>query len=138
VKERLALVIAALWWGSLTTLGFLVVPMLFAHLPTPAQAGGMAARLFAAQTGVSVGCGLLLLMIFGPKRTFPSVNGSFSAIGLVAFSMLLSLLVEFGVSPRILARENLSLWHSVGSAMYFLQWICTGLLLWRLTARQAP
>jgi hypothetical protein len=138
VKERLALVIAALWWGSLTTLGFLVVPMLFAHLPTPAQAGGMAARLFAAQTGVSVGCGLLLLLIFGPKRTFPSVNGSFSAIGLVAFSMLLSLLVEFGVSPRIVARENLSLWHSVGSAMYFLQWICTGLLLWRLTARQAP
>ena len=138
MKERLALVIAALWWGSLTTLGFLVVPMLFAHLPTPAQAGGMAARLFAAQTGVSVGCGLLLLLIFGPKRTFPSVNGSFSAIGLVAFSMLLSLLVEFGVSPRIVARENLSLWHSVGSAMYFLQWICTGLLLWRLTARQAP
>jgi len=98
----------------------------------------MAARLFAAQTGVSVGCGLLLLLIFGPKRTFPSVNGSFGAIGLVAFSMLLSLLVEFGVSPRIVARENLSLWHSVGSAMYFLQWICTGLLLWRLTARQAP
>ena len=138
MKERLALVIAALWWGSLTTLGFLVVPMLFAHLPTPAQAGGMAARLFAAQTGVSVGCGLLLLMIFGPKRTFPSVNGSFSAIGLVAFSMLMSLLVEFGVSPRIVARENHSLWHTVGSAMYFLQWICTGLLLWRLTARQAP
>jgi hypothetical protein len=137
VKERLALVIAALWWGSLTTLGLLVVPMLFAHLPTPAQAGGMAARLFAAQTGMSVGCGLLLLMIFGPKRTFPSVNGSFNAIILVAFSMLMSLLVEFGVSPRIVARENLSLWHTVGSAMYFLQWICTGLLLWRLTARQA-
>jgi hypothetical protein len=138
VKERLAMVIAALWWGSLTTLGFLVVPMLFAHLPTPAQAGGMAARLFAAQTGLSVGCGLLLLMIFGPKRTFPSFNESFSAIGLVAFSMLLSLLVEFGVSPRIVARENLSFWHSAGSAMYFLQWICTGLLLWRLTGRQAP
>ena len=138
MKERLALVIAALWWGSLTTLGFLVVPMLFAHLPTPAQAGGVAARLFAAQTGVSVGCGLLLLMIFGPKRTFPNVSGSFIAIGLVAFSMLLSLLVEFGVSPRIVARENLSFWHSAGSALYFLQWICTGLLLWRLTGRQAP
>jgi hypothetical protein len=52
--------------------------------------------------------------------------------------MLLSLLVEFGVSPRIVARENLSLWHSVGSAMYFLQWICTSLLFWRLTGRQAP
>jgi hypothetical protein len=28
-----------LWWGSLTTLAFFVVPMLFAHLPTPAMAG---------------------------------------------------------------------------------------------------
>eukprot|EP01034_Spumella_vulgaris_P004163 gene4163-5307_t len=54
--------LAALWWGSLTALGFLVVPMLFANLPTPAMAGGMAAKLFNAQTWVSLGCGVLMLM----------------------------------------------------------------------------
>ena len=41
---RLPVLVAALWWGSLTTIGFLVVPLLFAHLPTPAVAGAMAAQ----------------------------------------------------------------------------------------------
>ena len=57
---RLSFLAAALWWGSLTTVGLLVVPMLFAHLPTPAMAGTMAAKLFAAQIWVSVCCALLL------------------------------------------------------------------------------
>ena len=77
--------VAALWWGSLTTLGFAVVPLLFAYLPSPALAG-----------------------------------------------MLLALLVEFAVAPRILARENLRLWHGVGSAMYLLQWICAAVTFARL------
>ena len=47
--------------------------------------------------------------------------------------MLAALLVEFGVAPRILAREDLKLWHTVGSALYVLQWLCTGLLLWHAT-----
>ena len=137
MRDRLPLVLAALWWGSLTTLGFLVVPMLFAHLPTPAIAGGMAARLFSAQTWVSVGCGALLLMLFTSGKDSPSVNRSYFAIVLVVLSMLLALLVEFGAAPRIVARENLALWHRVGSALYFLQWLGTGLLLWRLTLHRA-
>ncbi|PJC20957.1 MAG: DUF4149 domain-containing protein, partial [Comamonadaceae bacterium CG_4_9_14_0_8_um_filter_57_21] len=36
---KLAVWLAALWWGNLTTVGFGVVPMLFANLPTPAIAG---------------------------------------------------------------------------------------------------
>ena len=52
--------IAAVWWGSLTTLGFFVVPMLFAHLPTPAMAGAMAAKLFTVQTAISVISGMVL------------------------------------------------------------------------------
>ena len=54
--------LAALWWGSLTTLGFGVVPLLFANLPTPAMAGSMAARLFEVQTWVSALLGVGLLM----------------------------------------------------------------------------
>ena len=37
----LPLWIAAAWAMSLSMLGFLVVPMLFVHLPTPAMAGAM-------------------------------------------------------------------------------------------------
>ena len=48
--------------------------------------------------------------------------------------MLLALLVEYGVVPRIVARENLALWHRVGSAMYFLQWVCAGAVFWKLAS----
>ena len=130
---RLSVVIAALWWGSLTTLGFLVVPMLFAYLPTPAIAGGMAAKLFSAQTWVSCVCGLLLLMISSRKSAEVPVPIEYLAIIFVVSGMLLALLVEFAVAPRIVARDNLKLWHSVGSAMYVLQWVCAGATLWRLS-----
>ncbi len=131
--HRLPLFTAALWWGSLTTLGFLVVPVLFSHLPTPALAGGMAARLFSAQTWVSVVCGLLLLMIFRSNRPLARANTAQAAMIFVVGGMLLALLVEFGVAPRILARDNLKLWHAVGSGMYVLQWLCAGTVLYKLT-----
>ena len=51
--------------------------------------------------------------------------------------MLAALLIEFGVSPRILARDQLKLWHTVGSILYAAQWVSAGLLLWRAT-RQTP
>jgi hypothetical protein len=134
---------AALWWGSLTTIGFLVVPMLFAHLATPAIAGQMAARLFTAQTWVSVVCTLLLLLATGPAvggvaqegqeaQTAPSAAMTAPRLSILA-GLLLALLVEFVVAPRIVARENLALWHRLGSACYLVQWLCAGWTLWRLS-----
>jgi Domain of unknown function (DUF4149) len=148
--SKLTIFTAALWWGSLTTLGFFVVPMLFQYLPTKALAGNMAARLFEAQTWVSVGCCLVLMLILRPKRIENHIDAKNSvksdenipmsgvfpasaAIIFVAFGMLMALLVAFGVSPRIVARENLMLWHAVGSLMYLAQWVCAGIVLWKLS-----
>jgi hypothetical protein len=50
--------------------------------------------------------------------------------------VLFALLVEFAVSPRIIARDNLALWHRVGSAMYFLQWICAAVVFAKLTGER--
>jgi uncharacterized membrane protein len=122
--QRLELFVAALWWGSLTTLGFGVVPLLFARLGSPAQAGQMAAQLFSAQTWVSVVCGLLLLMALRRRNQA-------QGLAWILAGMLLALLVELAVAPRIVARENLAWWHSLGTAMYALQWLCAGACLWR-------
>jgi hypothetical protein len=131
--------LAALWWGSLTTIGFLVVPLLFAHLPSPAMAGGMAARLFAAQTWVSVVCCVLLLLISRPKGEVTQYPWAQAAMVFIVGGLLLALLVQFGVAPRIVARQDLRLWHSVGSVMYALQWCCALVVLWRtLRATPAP
>lgn len=128
--------LAALWWGSLTTLGALVVPLLFVHLPSPALAGGMAAKLFAAQTWLSTGCGLLLLLIHRPGQAGSDNGRAQSALVFMLLGVLLALLSEFAVAPRIVSRENLRLWHSVGSAMFALQWLCAGVTFWQLTRKQ--
>jgi len=131
--------LAAAWVMGLTCLGFMVVPMLFAHLPSPALAGNMAAKLFAAQTGVSTVCALLLVVILrsdqhaAPAQLVPTLTM------LALAGALLALLVEFGVTPHIVARDNLKVWHSVGSAMYFVQWLCALLVFGRLVnAAVAP
>lgn len=137
---------AALWWGSLTTIGALVVPLLFAHLPIPALAGGMAARLFAAQTWVSVVCGVLLLVVSRPKGAVTQYLWAQAAMIFILGGVLLALLSQFAVAPRIVARQDLRLWHSVGGALYLAQWMCAAVVLWhtvrsstvQFEARNAP
>jgi len=141
--QRLPLWLAALWWGSLSTTGFGVVPLLFANLPTPAIAGAMAAKLFAAQTWVAVLCGMGLLLAGTAQQRDANLAphpadfkaGAQLTLGFVALGMLLALLSEFAVAPRIVARENLALWHSLGSSMYLLQWVCASVVFWRLSRR---
>ena len=124
--------IAALWWGSLTTVGFYVVPMLFANLPTPAMAGNMAAKLFSTQTWMAVVCGLLLLLISRSNEPQAKVERTQEATVFIFLGMLLALLSEFGVAPHIIARDNLRLWHSLGTGFYVLQWVCAGLTFRKL------
>ncbi len=135
MRDRLPVLLAALWWGSLSTVGFMVVPMLFAHLPSPAVAGAMAARLFEAQTFVSMACGVLLLVLSRRRHAETQEPWAQAAMVFIIGGLLLALLVQYGVSPRIVVRQNLKLWHSVGTAMYALQWLCALAVLWR-TARR--
>jgi len=134
--SALAIWAAALWWGALTSVGFGVVPMLFANLPTPAMAGAMAAKLFSALTWLAVGCGMLLLIIFRLNQPLALINKARVAIFFVAFGMLLALLSEYAVAPRIVARQDLRLWHSVGTVLYALQWVCAGVTFWMLAGRK--
>jgi len=125
---RLQVFLAALWWGSLGAVGFMVVPMLFMHLETPAIAGQMAAKLFTAQSWLSLVCGLLLLL--AAKRQ--DLGQSHTPSPWVIAGMLFGLLIEVAVKPHILARDNLMLWHNLGTALYALQWVCAAKVLWAL------
>ena len=138
-RQRIGLLAAALWWGSLSALGFVVVPMLFMHLGSPAEAGAMAAKLFSAQTWLSTACATVMLLIFNKKDAPAQSAPALTAMKFIVAGMLLALLVEFGVAPRIVSARadggNLRLWHGLGSAMLLGQWLCAGFTLWRLTAR---
>ncbi len=142
MRYRFGLMIAALWWGSLTALGFVVVPMLFTHLPSPASAGQMASRLFTAQTWLSIACAMFLLLIYNQKEAIAQDLRAQAAIKFIVTGLLLVVLVEFGLSPRILSARadggNLKLLHGLGSAMYFAQWLCAGFALWCLSRPKNP
>ena len=131
-RARVAMLAAALWWGSLSATGFLAVPLLFAHLPTPALAGQTAAHLFTGQAWVGIACGVLLLAASRGRGERARIDAT---LGFILAGVLLALLGEFAVAPRIVARENLRLWHAVGSAMYLLQWGCALVVLWRTTSQ---
>jgi len=130
---RLHLFLAALWWGSLSVVGFMVVPMLFMHLETPTMAGQMAAKLFTAQSWLSSVCGLLLLL--AAKRLSQDVSHTPSPW--VIGGILCALLMEVAVKPHIVARDNMALWHNLGTALYVMQWLCAGKNLWALIPAQS-
>ena len=134
MKARCSLFAAALWWGSLSAIGFLAVPMLFRVLPSAALAGQTAARLFSAQTWVSLVCGMVLLLVLKPKPGSVQSQPARAATILVVLGMLMAMIVEYGVAPRIVLRQNLAVWHSVGTLMYAVQWLCAGAVLWRLAS----
>ena len=142
MRYRFGVLMAALWWGSLTGLGFLVVPMLFTYMPSPAAAGAMAAKLFTAQTWLSIVCAMFLLLAFNPKQALRQDLRAQAAIKFIVAAFLLAVLVEFGLSPRIVSARvdggNLKLLHGLGSAMYFGQWACSGLALWCLSRPENP
>lgn len=130
--QTLPLWLGAVWAVSLTVLGAFVVPMLFMFLPSPALAGAMAARLFSVQTVVSISCAVGLLMCLrSPQFGVPSHAAGTLSVWLLA-GALLALWVELAVAPRIVARDNLALWHRVGSAMYLVQWVCALVTFQRL------
>ena len=137
MRYRFGLMLAALWWGSLTALGFVIVPMLFTHLPSPAAAGQLAAKLFTAQAWLSIACAMFLMLIYNQKETENQDLRARAAIKFIVAGLLLVVLVEFGLSPRIVSARadggNLKLLHGLGSAMYFGQWLCAGFALWRLS-----
>lgn len=150
--QRLAVLVAALWWGGLSGLSFVAVPTLFTSLGSPAVAGPVAARLFSLQCWAGLGLGLLLLLILRRQRAGAHVpqtcetigaarvedmQRAFGTMGFVLAAMLLALLQEYGVAQKIVTARatggDLRLWHGLGTLMVLGQWLCTGAVLWRLS-----
>ena len=136
--QRLAVFVAALWWGGISALSFLAVPLLFATLGSPAVAGPVAAKIFSLQCWAGLLLGLVLLLILRRWRgEGVSISpAALTTIGCVLFAMLLALVQEFGVAQNIVTARasggNLRLWHGVGTVMVLGQWLCAGAVLWRL------
>ena len=133
--QRVSLFATALWWGSLSVVGAGVVPLLFRHLDTPATAGRMAAHVFTLQTWLSVACAVVLLLVQVKTRARQPDTAAAHPPAALLGGLLLALLLEFVMTPHIVARDNLALWHAAGSGAYALQWLCATWLLWHSSPR---
>lgn len=151
MQQRLAVFLAALWWGGVSGLSFVAVPTLFAQLGAPV-AGPVAAKLFSLQCWAGLGIGMALLLVLRRARAdaqFPLAGETvdpqrlaqmqrvLGTMGFVLAAMLLALLQEFGVAQKIVTARatggDLRLWHGLGTLMVLGQWLCTGAALWRLS-----
>jgi uncharacterized membrane protein len=131
VIQHVALLSTALWWGSLSTIGFVVVPLLFAQMPSKQMAGQIAAQLFQYQAYVTWACVALLLAIGFRLAAKDGQRFSIKKNTMLIAGLCFSLLVYFVIAPQILTRQNLKLWHALGTALFAGQWLCATVLLWQ-------
>lgn len=146
IAVRIAALVATLWAGSAWTIGYVVAPTLFALLPDRPTAGTLAGALFRNQAWIALACGIVLLILMRINKDLG--GGSRRVIFRVVILMLLCVGVGyFGLQPymaqlRSLAagtgvmegalRTQFALTHGVSSALYFVQSVLAGVLIWKL------
>ncbi len=134
--ERLAGLLAGVWLGAQLTVGYVVAPVLFGHLPK-AEAGDIAGVLFYVVT--YIGLAAWLLVWAGRRKT----GGRATAA--VKLLLVLLLLNQFAVTPVIqalktdssnwllsLAGGSFGVWHGISSLIYLLCSLLGVALVWRL------
>lgn len=139
--QRLALMVAALWWGGTSALAFVAVPMLFALLGSPAVAGPVAASLFSVVCLFTAAGGGLLLIFYLFFKPFTIDRLDLVAVVFVILAMLAAGVQSAWVAEKIVtaraAGADLKFWHRLGSGLVLMQWTAATAVLWRLTATTA-
>lgn len=128
-------VVVTVWIGGMWTVGYVVVPALFASLPEDRQlAGRLAGRLFTLHAWLGLACAAYLLVFFGLRwRRLAPRRPVFWVTAAVALLVAASL---FGIQPLMaqlkadalprdvmesVFRDRFVAWHGVSSILYLLQ-----------------
>lgn len=133
LQARLPLLLVALWWGSLTAIAGVAVPVLQVHFASPVQAASATAAVLAAQAWISIACCALLLVFSKRKYAEKQEAWAQAAMPFILGGLLLALVAQYGVAPRVTARQG-AVWSYAGVAMLALQWLCALGSLWKVTA----
>jgi len=147
--QRLFVLITGVWVGSLFTVGYLVVPTIFANLQDRLVAGMIAAAIFQAEAYVSVVVCVALLLMANTliKRNIGNYR---STRWIILVLLLCSLLTCFGLIPYmdalrqealllgvpVMASPSASLFgrlHGISSGLFLIQSLLGLWMMWRLT-----
>jgi hypothetical protein len=123
-----------LWGGSLWTVGYLAVPILFQAQPDKQLAGMLAGEMFRMQGFVGIACGLYLLLRDGVK--FGKLSLRQPAFLAIALMFIITLVIQFGIQPLMAGLKSLALplevmqsafadrfgmWHGISSILYLIE-----------------
>ncbi|MDD4979416.1 MAG: DUF4149 domain-containing protein [Gallionella sp.] len=123
-----------IWVGGLVAIGYIAVPILFSAQPDKQLAGKLAGEMFHALGYIGIVCGLIVLT----HTQWLKEKGKQRSKGLwlVGTMLVLSLIIQFGISPQMAELKQLALpedvmhsiysdkfktLHGVSSVMYLLQ-----------------
>lgn len=144
--RRLAAWVAGLWSGVMAGVAFVAAPALFAVLPQ-ADAGRVAATLFANDAYAGLAFGALLLIMTMQRARFDAESGigsRFSTDMILALVALFCVVAgHFGLQPMIEAARqgggglSFSALHGVSMAFFAGKLAAASGLAWRLTSEAA-
>jgi hypothetical protein len=132
---RARVLVAALWAGSLWTVGYLVAPILSATLSDRAQFGNIAAGIFRGEAWLSVACALVMLGLLARSGTIGAQRRR-GLVVLVLAMLACTLIGYFGLQPVMAAlresagpagvmesgmRTQFAVLHGVAAVFYLIQ-----------------
>ena len=103
--QRMRLLVAVFWAGSLWTIGYLVAPTLFATLHDSALAGTIVGSLLAREAWVSIVCAALLLVLMSTARSIEALQKRRLAI-VIGIMLACALAIYLGVQPAMAALKE--------------------------------
>ena len=129
VLSTLDRLLTTLWVGALWAIGYLAVPILFAHLDDRLLAGALAGRMFTALSYAGLVAGLSLLVIIALRR---EARWRRSRLAMVMLMVVLVAIGEFAIQPVMADLKShglltgsaqaasFAIWHGVASILYLL------------------
>ena len=132
--QHLDAVLLTLWVGSLWSIGYLAVPILFQAQPDKQLAGMLAGEMFRVQSLAGIVCGLYLLGRRGLMAGKIAMRQPFFLT--IALMLTLTLLITFGIQPLMAQLKaqalplevmqsalanKFALWHGISSILYLLE-----------------
>jgi hypothetical protein len=141
----LRLLVAALWAGSLWTIGYVVAPTLFLSLHDNVLAGTIVGALLRSQAWLAIGCALLLLVLLrrgdiDPVRRKSSVLiiGAMLACALVIYLGLQPVMAQLKLDAGAAGLagtpqgRSFGMLHGLSQLFYLVESVLAGWLLLKL------
>jgi hypothetical protein len=145
LATRARLLVAALWAGSLWTIGYVVAPTLFLRLHDNVLAGTIVGFLLRSEAWLSIACALVLLALVKAASLAPAHKRS---LGLLIGGMLAcALVIYLGVQPAMASLKEaagaaglqgtpqarqFAILHGVSQLVYLVESLLAGVLLVKL------